>query len=423
MFINCPFCKALVATNPATDQPPEHCPRCAAKLRGVTADMPVPAVSPAPQDGQTGTPSLDPDFLLQIPTPDDAVVHGIGDAAPSELSSQIHQTVALEGSMPAPTDPAAIAPIATMLKPAGPDAVAAAAAPVAAGREAETAAPKPEPAADAKPPGTAQPATAPAAEPTGADDARAPADAGRGPITDMPPADAPTASADAAADAASPAPSDVEAAADAPVAQPPASTPDTADVETTTTTATAEPPVATASPTQPATKALPSFARRRAALGATGLHWKSAAAIAALALLLALQLLLADRDRLAGDARWRPLLANVCGVLGCSLPPWREPEAFALLARDVRPHPSKPDVLHVTATFRNDARWPQPWPRVRLTLSDINGNAVAMRDFDARDYLGSTPEQAELRSGQSASIAMDVVESGARSVAFDFDLL
>src|SRR3546814_1250481 len=71
------------------------------------------------------------------------------------------------------------------------------------------------------------------------------------------------------------------------------------------------------------------------------------------------------------------------------------------------------------STFRHDARWPQPWPRMRLTLSDINGNAVATRDFGARDYLGNAPTQAELRSGQSASIAMDIVESGPRSVALD----
>src|SRR3546814_6992881 len=51
------------------------------------------------------------------------------------------------------------------------------------------------------------------------------------------------------------------------------------------TTKTAEAPAAAASPTQPAARALPSFARRRAALGASGLHWKSAAAITALALL------------------------------------------------------------------------------------------------------------------------------------------
>jgi hypothetical protein len=172
----------------------------------------------------------------------------------------------------------------------------------------------------------------------------------------------------------------------------------------------------------PAARALPSFARHHARLGVAGFHWKLLVAIAALALLLVLQLLLADRALLAADARWRPLLSNVCGVFGCTLPPWREPTAFTVLAREVRPHPSTPGALRVTATFRNDARWPQPWPQVRLTLSDVNGNAVAARDFSARDYLGAVPAQVELHSGQSASIAMDIVEPGARSVAFDFEL-
>ena len=155
---------------------------------------------------------------------------------------------------------------------------------------------------------------------------------------------------------------------------------------------------------------------------AAGSDWKISAAIAALALLLVLQLLLADRAQLAADARWRPLVSTLCRVFGCTLPPWREPSAFAVLARDVRPHPSTPGALRVTATFRNDARWPQPWPRLRLTLSDVDGNAVATRDFSARDYLGAQPTPAELASGQSASIAMDVVEPAARSVAFDFEL-
>jgi hypothetical protein len=181
-------------------------------------------------------------------------------------------------------------------------------------------------------------------------------------------------------------------------------------------------PAAPASAATPAARALPSFARRHARLGVSGFHWKLLAPIAALALLLALQLLLADRALLAADARWRPLLSGMCGVLGCTLPPWREPAAFTVLAREVRPHPSTPGALRVTATFRNDARWAQPWPQVRLTLSDVNGNAVAAREFSARDYLGAAPAQVELRSGQSASIAIDVVEPEPRSVAFDFEL-
>src|SRR3546814_7679673 len=121
-----------------------------------------------------------------------------GCAADLELSSQIRQTVALETSTPASPDPAAVAPIATRLKPADPVPTPAA-KPDAAGRDAETAVPKPEPAADLTPQSPAPPATAPVAEQTpGADDAQTPAEAGQAAVTDTPPTDAPDASADAA---------------------------------------------------------------------------------------------------------------------------------------------------------------------------------------------------------------------------------
>ena len=98
--------------------------------------------------------------------------------------------------------------------------------------------------------------------------------------------------------------------------------------------------------------------RRR--LSATARHRFAIASIPLLALILLLQSLLADRDHLAADARWRPLMTLLCDALPCTLPPWREPAAFTLLERDVRPDPKRPGVLHVSAGFRNDARWAQP---------------------------------------------------------------
>jgi hypothetical protein len=170
-------------------------------------------------------------------------------------------------------------------------------------------------------------------------------------------------------------------------------------------------------------KATPSFVR--VPVAETGLDrrrgWRKPAAIAALALLLSLQLLLADRAQLAASARWRPLVSALCGALQCSVPAWREPAAFTLLHRDVRPHPTLPGVLHVSATFRNDARWPQPWPALLLTLSDIDGRSVGARAFAPRDYLGDTPTRTGLASGQSATVAMDIIEPAPRIVAFTFD--
>ncbi len=147
------------------------------------------------------------------------------------------------------------------------------------------------------------------------------------------------------------------------------------------------------------------------------------ASIPLLLILLALQSLLSDRAHLAADARWRPLMAAVCGVLRCELPPWREPGAFTLLDRDVRPDPAKPGVLHVRALFRNDARWAQPFPSLLLTLSDADGRVAGERLFTPGEYLRGAPHtQKSLDSGQSARVTLDVVEPPQGVVAFTFDL-
>jgi hypothetical protein len=168
---------------------------------------------------------------------------------------------------------------------------------------------------------------------------------------------------------------------------------------------------------------MPSFVRIAEPAGSVDgrRKWRKPAAIAALALLLVLQLLLADRAQLASSARWRPLVSALCGALQCSLPAWREPAAFTLLHRDVRPHPTLPGVLHVSATFRNDARWPQPWPALLLTLSDVDGRNVGARAFAPREYLGDAPTHGGLASGQSATVARDIIEPAPRIVAFTFD--
>lgn len=145
------------------------------------------------------------------------------------------------------------------------------------------------------------------------------------------------------------------------------------------------------------------------------------AVAAALALLLAVQVLLADRAHLGADARWRPLVQGACAVLRCDVPAWREPAAFTLLQRDVRPNPARRGVLHVAASFRNDAQWPQAWPTLLLTLSDADGRAVGFRAFKPEEYLGKAPPRPTIASGASADVALDVVEPGPGIVAFTFD--
>lgn len=295
MFINCPYCRTLVSTDPVTDLPPTHCPQCRSLLR---RDATVEGAADTEGDGAP----LDLVALMNTPL--------------TEADTKTGMQTAIATDMEAPV-----------------------------GREHE--------------PLRDDSATGPAPEPVD------------GNATD---------------------------------------------------TATA---VAVAAATAPATgkrasRAMPSFARGLSAATKGPRERWILAVVVALAVLLILQLLLADRARLSADARWRPTLHALCAALFCDLPPWREPAAFTLLQRDVRQHPSIPGALRVSATFRNDARWSQPWPRLRLTLSDANGRPAGERDFRAEDYLGGPASQPELASGESATVAMDILEPATQIVGYDF---
>lgn len=140
--------------------------------------------------------------------------------------------------------------------------------------------------------------------------------------------------------------------------------------------------------------------------------------IALLGLLLGLQILLADRARLAADPDWRPLLLQACGLLHCTLPAWHEPTAFTMVERSVRPGQAS-GTLRVDATFRNDARWAQPWPTLQLSLSDADGRTTGDGVFAPEQYLGQPPDGL-LAPGQSAQITFVVQEPAPGTVAFAF---
>ena len=109
-----------------------------------------------------------------------------------------------------------------------------------------------------------------------------------------------------------------------------------------------------------------------------------------------------------------------CDAIRCSLPPWREPAGFVMLARDVIAVPDRGGVLRVQASFRNDARWAQPWPALVLTLSDADNRTLGSRRFEPRDYLGDAPASSLLAPGQATQLAFDIVEPAPNVVAFDF---
>jgi predicted Zn finger-like uncharacterized protein len=164
----------------------------------------------------------------------------------------------------------------------------------------------------------------------------------------------------------------------------------------------------------------PVFTRRpRRRIALVDIRW--IAGCAGLAILLAAQLVFADRAAVLDNPAMRPWLARMCSALPCKLPPLKDLAKLELLSRDIRPHPDVPGALMITATLRNDAAFTQPYPIVVVKLSDLDDNVVAMRRFRPAEYIQDPAERAAgIASGATVAVAFEVADPGKQAVAFHF---
>ncbi len=166
--------------------------------------------------------------------------------------------------------------------------------------------------------------------------------------------------------------------------------------------------------------ATPTFARSRH-LAPVRRNWPWVVGSCVLLLTLGAQIGYAERAALLDDSRTRPLLDRLCGQFGCQLPLRHDPATLELLSRDIRPHPSVPNALIISATLRNDAQFAQAFPAVEVTLSDLDENRIAMRRFAPQEYLGDTRAVHNgLAAGGTAALVFEVADPGKNAVAFEF---
>lgn len=181
----------------------------------------------------------------------------------------------------------------------------------------------------------------------------------------------------------------------------------------------------TAQPVEEGAAAVPSFAPRRTrpkpAQG-TSRVWRYANLLLVFAILA--QIAFATRATWLDDARIRPWLDAACERLACRLPPRRDVAQIALVARDVRPHPSEPGALVISATMLNRASFSQPYPTLEIVLSNLDEQRIAMRRLAPQDYLNDTRALARgLPAGATATIDLEVSDPGKQAVAFEFKFL
>lgn len=165
------------------------------------------------------------------------------------------------------------------------------------------------------------------------------------------------------------------------------------------------------------------FARPRAGATSPAARRRLAIAVAALGVLLALQLALGSRDLLAARIpAVRPILSALGAPLGLSIELPRLPgkltiESFELAGA------GPAGVYKLDAVLRNRASHPVQWPAIELTLTDAFGGVVASKVLLPSDYqAGGRLEEGFPGNAEESvflEIAIDeVVPSGYRAILF-----
>lgn len=120
----------------------------------------------------------------------------------------------------------------------------------------------------------------------------------------------------------------------------------------------------------------------------------------------------------------RPLLETFCENIGCQYSGPRDIKQIQLLSRDVRLHPKEKNALLISAAMVNNAYFNQPYPDVHIRLSDISGNVIAERIFNAKTYMGKLSNPFLLmKSKTPVHINFEVVDPGKDAINFEFTFL
>lgn len=116
---------------------------------------------------------------------------------------------------------------------------------------------------------------------------------------------------------------------------------------------------------------------------------------------------------------WRSAYAQVCPLLGCTLPSLSDPARVKAYNLVVRSHPQTPNALVIDSILLNTAGFPQPFPDFVLSFTNLQGRQLAYRRFTPQEYLGGELSGATLMpNGQPVHISLEIVDPGPDAVNY-----
>lgn len=115
----------------------------------------------------------------------------------------------------------------------------------------------------------------------------------------------------------------------------------------------------------------------------------------------------------------KPALAAACTRLHCTVPLPRNPDLMSIESSNLETDPAQPGVITLTVTLRNLAPYPQEYPNLELTLTDVSDTPVGRRVLHPADYLKeAADEKTGLAGNREASLRLAIDASGLRAAGY-----
>lgn len=131
------------------------------------------------------------------------------------------------------------------------------------------------------------------------------------------------------------------------------------------------------------------------------------------------QIVIYEREPLRDNPVTGPAIERLYAAFGHPLPPRRDLGALAISHAEVASVPGTGGALLVTATLTNHADFAQPYPKLRVSLTDRFGNPVRRGLFGAGDYLPhGTGTAGTLQAGEAQSVRLKIADPGTAAVGF-----
>lgn len=129
-----------------------------------------------------------------------------------------------------------------------------------------------------------------------------------------------------------------------------------------------------------------------------------------LTVLLGMQIVWFEGNRLVQNPHVRPFLDSFCGTLRCTLPPFKDLTRIRIEDRGLSTAPDGREGFDFRLIFSNQSDLPQVFPDLKLTLNQLDGSPVAERVFSPSEYFPEWREGMMMPMGRPFEIHLSMAK-------------